>query len=84
VLSDGTEDYDRGRKFQRYRKVPTFQEYILINSQAIDIEVWRKNEGGLWTLEEQFTSPTETLTISTIGLTISLMNVYDRIIGLLA
>ena len=53
VLSDGTEDYDRGRKFQRYRKIPTFQEYILINSQAVDIEVWRKNELGLWTLKEQ-------------------------------
>ncbi len=84
VLSDGTEDYDRGRKFQRYRRIPTFQEYILINSQAVDVEVWRKNEGGLWTLEEQFASPTETLTISTIGLAISLMNVYDRTIGLLA
>lgn len=84
VLSDGTEDYDRGRKFQRYRKIPTFEEYILINSQAVDIEVWRKNETGLWTLTEQFASPTETLTISTINLAISLKNVYDRTIGLLA
>ena len=84
VLSDGTEDYDRGRKFQRYRKIPTFQEYILINSQAVDIEVWRKSEQGLWMLAEQLASPTETLTIRTINLGISLKNVYDRTIGLLA
>lgn len=88
VLSDGTEDYDRdtpvrGRKFQRYRKIPTFQEYILIDSQAIDVEVWRKNELGLWTLVEQVTTPTESFTIDTIGLTISLQKVYDRTIGLL-
>ena len=84
VLSEGTEDYDRGRKFQRYRKIPTFEEYILINSQALDIEVWRKNEQGLWTLTEQMASLTENLTIRTINLTISLENVYDRTIGLFA
>jgi Uma2 family endonuclease len=84
VLSDGTEDYDRGRKFQRYRKIPTFQEYILISSQTVDIEVWRKNELGLWTLTEQLASPAETLTISTINLVISLKSVYDRTISLLA
>lgn len=26
VLSEGTEDYDRGRKFVRYRSIPSFQE----------------------------------------------------------
>lgn len=47
VLSEGTEDYDRGRKFARYRKIPSFQEYILIGSQTTEVEVWRKNEQGL-------------------------------------
>ncbi|GAB4007682.1 hypothetical protein GCM10028808_11990 [Spirosoma migulaei] len=84
VLSDGTEDYDRGRKFQRYRKIPSFQEYILINSQAVEIEVWRKNELGLWTLTEQVSESTGSFTIGTISLTISLLKVYDRTIGLLA
>ena len=84
VLSEGTEDYDRGRKFSRYRKIPTFQEYILIDSQTIEVEVWRKNEQGLWTLTEQITNPTEAFTIGTIDLTISLANVYARTTGLLS
>ncbi len=84
VLSEGTEDYDRGRKFQRYRKIPTFHEYILIGSQVVEVEVWRKNEMGLWTLAEQVTTSTESFTIGTINLTISLQRVYDRTIGLLA
>ena len=83
VLSDGTEDYDRGRKFARYRKIPTFEEYILVNSQAIEVEVWRKNEQGLWTLTEQAASPAQNVTIRTIDLTISLTNVYARTTGLL-
>jgi Uma2 family endonuclease len=83
VLSDGTEDYDRGRKFVRYRSIPTFQEYILIDSQSVSVEVWRKNERGQWTLAEQPTDPADQFTIETIGLTISLETAYSRTTGLL-
>jgi len=83
VLSSSTEDYDRGRKFQRYRRIPTFQEYVLINSKAIEVEVWRKNELGQWTLEEQQTNPAGSFIIRTIDLTISLQKVYARTVGLL-
>lgn len=83
VLSGSTEDYDRGRKFQWYRRIPTFQEYVLINSQAVEVEVWRKNEQGQWTLSEQQTTSTASFTIQTIDLTISLQKVYARTIGLL-
>ena len=31
VLSPSTEQYDRGRKFQAYRTLPTLQEYLLIS-----------------------------------------------------
>ena len=84
VLSDGTEDYDRGRKFVRYRSIPTFREYILIDSQTISVEVWRKNERGQWTLAEAPTNPANHFTIETIGLTISLETAYSRTTGLLA
>ena len=83
VLSDGTEDYDRGRKFQRYRKIPAFQEYILVNSQVVDVEVWRKNDLGMWTLAEQASTPADSFIINTIKLSISIQKVYDRTIGLL-
>ena len=83
VLSGSTEDYDRGRKFQRYRRISTFQEYVLINSKAIEVEVWRKNELGQWTLSEQQGTPAGSFTIRTIDLTISLQKVYARTVGLL-
>jgi Uma2 family endonuclease len=82
VLSDSTEDYDRGRKFQRYRRIPTFQEYILIDSKTVEIEVWRKSELGQWTLSEQLNTPAERFTIRTIDLTISLQHAYARTVGL--
>ncbi len=30
VLSESTQDYDRGGKFTQYRKIPSFVEYVLV------------------------------------------------------
>lgn len=84
VISEGTEDYDRGRKFLRYRSIPSFQEYILIDSQRVAVEVWRKNELGQWTLMEQSTDLSSQFTIQTIDLTIRLSKAYARTTGLIA
>ena len=78
VLLNGTEDYDRGRKFLRYRSIPTFQEYVLIDSQRVEVEVWRKNSLGQWTLMEQTTDLSGHFTIQTIDLTVSLAQTYAR------
>ncbi len=83
VLSEGTEDYDRGRKFQRYRQIPSLREYILIGSQRVDVEGWRKNEDGRWVLAETHTDVNQSLWIDTIDLSISLENVYAQTVGLL-
>lgn len=82
VMSEGTEDYDRGRKFLRYRSIPSFQEYILIDSQQVAVEIWRKNDLGQWTLSEQSTNMPAQFTIQTIGLTLPLGKVYARTTGL--
>lgn len=78
VMSEGTEDYDRGRKFLRYRSIPSFQEYILIDSQRVAVEVWRKNNLGQWTLTEQTSDLSGQFTIQAIDLALSLANTYAR------
>ena len=83
VMSEGTEDYDRGRKFLRYRSIPSFEEYILVDSQQVAVEVWRKNDLGQWTLTEQITDPTTHFTIQRVGLTLPLSKAYARTTGLL-
>ena len=82
VLSEGTEDYDRGRKFQRYRQIPSLREYVLIGSQTVDVEVWRKGEDGRWALAESHTDSAASFRIDTIDLSISLKKVYARTVGL--
>lgn len=48
VLSDSTEAYDRGNKFFRYRQNPQLQDYVLVSSQEIAIDLYRKTSDGRW------------------------------------
>jgi Uma2 family endonuclease len=84
VLSEGTEAYDRGEKFQLYRSIPTLQEYVLINSRRVAAEVFRKNEEGLWTLASEAFDGEGSIEIASIGLTLTVRAIYDQTEGLLA
>ncbi len=48
VLSESTEAYDRGNKFFRYRQNPQLQDYVLVSSQEVAIDLYRKNSDGRW------------------------------------
>ncbi len=49
VLSPTTEDVDRGRKRLYYLECPTLQEYIMIDSQSMHVEVYHREDDG-WKL----------------------------------
>lgn len=51
VLSESTETFDRGKKFQYYRTILSLQEYILVSSQEYLIECFRRTKKDLWTLQ---------------------------------
>lgn len=52
VLSDSTERYDRGAKFEAYQKLRSFEEYVLVSQHERKIEVYRRgSEGGRWSVE---------------------------------
>jgi len=46
VLSPSTEEYDRTDKFQMYRSIPSFCEYLLIRQNKIFVERYSKQEKG--------------------------------------
>lgn len=50
VLSEATEAFDRGDKFADYRQIESLQEYVLISQTRLQVEVFRRNEEGLWVL----------------------------------
>ena len=50
VLSDSTEGYDRGDKFDQYRTIPTFRTYVLASQKTPRIEVFSRQPDNSWVL----------------------------------
>jgi Uma2 family endonuclease len=50
VLSKSTEAYDRGGKFRLYRHNPVLQDYLLVNSTRVEIDLYHKKETGEWVI----------------------------------
>lgn len=50
VLSESTRNYDRGDKFQQYRGIPSFREYLLVDQAKVHVERYSKQSDGTWSL----------------------------------
>lgn len=48
VLSDSTAAYDRGDKFAEYQKLPSLEEYVLIEPLRRRVECFRRQPDGSW------------------------------------
>ena len=52
VLSDSTEAYDRGKKFEHYQSVESLLAYVLVSQSAARVEKYVKQGGGAWLYTE--------------------------------
>ena len=52
VLSPSTESYDRGKKFENYRTIPSLMHYVLVAQDQVLVEHFVRQPGGRWLLEE--------------------------------
>jgi Uma2 family endonuclease len=78
VLSSLTEGYDRGLKFRRYQNLPWLQEYILISQETPRVERFLRQPDGQWLLL-RLESLSDVLQLPTIGCTLLLADVYDKV-----
>ena len=74
VLSDGTEAYDRGGKFRLYRQNPVLQDYLLVSSTKIEMDLYHKNEAGDWMILNY--QPGDTIELKSIDLRFAIEQVY--------
>ena len=44
VLSESTEDYDRGEKFENYKSIPSLEAYVLVHQVQRRIEVFSRRD----------------------------------------
>lgn len=78
VLSESTEAYDRGLKFERYREIESFEEYVLISQDRPSVEIYRRQTSGLWTFQP-YLGIESTAQILSAGIDLPLSELYTGV-----
>ena len=78
VLSKSTQGYDREDKFQAYRTISTFQEYLLIDQTQIRVEQYFKTGKKQWSLRE-YDAEDQAIAFNTVPWEISLADLYNKV-----
>lgn len=79
VLSESTEEFDRGTKFLRYRNFnDTLTDYILVSQEEPLIEHYIRQPNNDWLLKE-YQGLDTTFEIKSIKCTFCLNDIYERI-----
>lgn len=77
VLSPNTEATDRREKLLAYRTLPSLKEYVLVSQDEARVEVHRRTGDLSWEILEY--SGEEDLELASVGLRLSLREVYDGV-----
>jgi len=79
VLSKSTEHRDKGMKFQAYRQLESFQEYLLIAQDACRVEAFFKDKDNRWVLKEPVEDMESTYAFESVDLEIPLSAIYKNV-----
>lgn len=77
VLSPSTAAYNRGEKFIYYQRIPSLQEYVLVESETQRVEVFRRGEGKMWSYFPYETK--DTIILNSIEFECELATLYEGV-----
>jgi Uma2 family endonuclease len=78
VLSKSTADYDKGKKFDAYRTLPSFQEYLLVDQYSPRLTHFVKQQEKHWLMQEIGTENGQ-CSLRTLNITLQLNDIYQRV-----
>lgn len=78
VLSKSTESYDRGKKFDLYRPLVSFREYILVSQSEPHVERFVRQDDDFWLLTV-FKGLDATLPLSSVNCDLLLSEIYEDV-----
>ena len=78
VLWKSTKGYDYEDKFEAYRTIPSFQEYLLIDQTQIHIDQFSKTGKKQWALRE-YDQEDDAIALATVPFQISLLDWYNKV-----
>ena len=78
VLSPSTESYNRGKKFDLYRELPSLLEYILVSQDEPLVERFVRQDDGDWLLTV-FKGMAAVLELATVSCQLSFAEIYEDV-----
>lgn len=78
VLSETTEGYDRGKKFEHYRTLDSLSDYILIAPDKYHVEHFVRQPDNRWVLSET-NNLHDVIHIASIECDLALEEIYEKI-----
>lgn len=78
VSSPSTERTDRSEKLVAYKQVKSLKEYVIVSQDRVRIEVFRRARGDRWNWAV-FTELSDEMRLESVGLTLTLAEVYRRV-----
>ncbi len=78
VLSESTEKYDRGAKFERYRSVLSLAEYMLVSQDRVHVELYTRQPHGAWVLRE-WNDPDAEIDLGSLRCRVKVAEIYAKV-----
>ena len=79
VLSPSTKRTDKVEKFNAYQHIAGLLEYVIVAQDQMRVEIYRHRKAGDVWQGEVFTEANEQITFDSIGLNLSLADIYRRV-----
>jgi len=78
VTSDATEKYDRGKKLEHYRAIPSLNEIVIVSHRERRVTLCRRDDDQRWTSSEAVAG--ESLQLLSIGAVLQVNEIYRNIL----
>ena len=80
VLSESTEAWDRGGKFDQYQRVASLKEYVLVSPDAMRVEWFTRGADGTW-IYQKAVGPEGVVRLDALGVTLGVGRIYRKVAG---
>ncbi len=78
VLSPSTKGYDLGEKFRLYQDIPTLKEYMVIDSDAVDVRIWSNTKNDSWQLAV-YQNIEDAVELQSLNISLPLKEMYESV-----
>ena len=79
ILSPSTASFDEGEKGNRYRRLESLTDYILVQQKKMLVRHWSRQERHRWVVID-YEQPTDQVQVEALRVVLELSDIYERVV----